>query len=96
MPGFFLTPAAQADLEAIWEYTVSTWGQAQAVGYIRDIQATCLGLGDGSRISRSADHIRKGYAKAPSGKHMLYFCRVDEKIEIIRILHQNMDVDRHL
>jgi len=96
MPGFFLTPAAQSDLDGIWDYTVSTWGQAQAIQYTRDIQTTCQGLSDGTQFSRSAGHIREGYSKAPSGEHMLYFRRNGENVEIIRILHQSMDVDRHL
>ncbi|MFQ8432040.1 type II toxin-antitoxin system RelE/ParE family toxin [Amaricoccus sp. W119] len=30
MRGFVLSPAAQADLDEIWDYTAERWGQEQA------------------------------------------------------------------
>ena len=72
MAGFLLSPAARTDLDNIWDYTIREWGEAQAERYTRDIQTACEGLASGKRISRSAENIRAGYLKAPSGSHMIY------------------------
>ena len=91
-----LSPAAQADLESIWDYTVRHWGEAQAERYTRGIQAACEALGNGTLVSRSADDIRAGYRKATVGSHVMFFRVQGDVVEIIRILHQSMDVERHL
>lgn len=96
MSSFLLSPAAQADLDGIWDYTVKRWGQDQAITYIRSIRDACQELAAGTRISRLVD-IRDGYRKAPVGSHVLFFKTTDiGQIAIIRILHQRMDVNRHL
>ncbi len=100
MTTYRMTPAAQADLGAIWDYTAQTWGAAQAESYVRAIVSTCDALVQGSRSSQSAEHIRPGYRKAASGRHMIYFkpsspVLTDDRtqgIDVIRILHQRMDV----
>lgn len=96
MMGYVLSPAAQADLETIWDYTVKHWGEAQAERYTRDIQAACEALSNGTLISRSADEIRKGYHKVAVGSHVIFYRQRSDAVEIVRILHQSMDVGRHI
>ena len=38
MAGYALSPAAQADLSEIWDYTAEHWGEAQAERYTRRIR----------------------------------------------------------
>ena len=90
------TPTAEADLDHIWAHTVKRWGEAQAVCYIRDLQATCKALAEGRQSGRSAADIRSGYRKAACGAHMLFYRLTDEALIVVRILHQRMDVERHL
>ena len=96
MGSYALSPAAQADLEDIWDYTVRRWGEAQAEDYTRNIQAACEALSEGTMISRSAGEIRAGYRKVTVGSHVMFFCMQSDVVEIIRILHQSMDIERHL
>ena len=96
MAGFALSPAAQADLEEIWDYTVRRWGEAQAERYTRDIQAACEGLSDGTLIGLSAEDIRAGYRKIGVGSHVMYYREREGTLEIVRILHRRMDVTRHI
>ena len=96
MAGYALSPAAQADLEEIWEYTARHWGTAQAERYMRDIQAACEAMSDGTVVGRSAEDIRAGYRKIVVGSHVVYFHERGGTLQIIRILHQRMDVARHI
>ena len=91
-----LSPAARADLERIWDYTVMHWGEAQAERYTRDIQAACEALSDGTLISRSAGDIRAGYRRVAVGSHVMFFRVQSDMVEIIRIAHRSMDVGRHI
>lgn len=90
-------PAAKADLDEIWTYTVERWGMAQAERYIRDLNDACRALADGTKPSKAIDDIRPGYRKAAVGKHVIFF-REDDAGDtvVIRILHERRDVDRHL
>lgn len=96
MARYTLSPAAQADLDVIWDYSFRHWGVTQAETYIRDIQRACEALARGTLVSRSVEDIRAGYRKAAVGSHVMYFQVQDDVVEIIRILHQSMDVNRHL
>ena len=96
MAGYVLTPLARADLQDIWNYTVERWSREQAERYMREIEGTVALLVSAPGLGRSCDEIRAGYFKFPAGTHMIYFRRRKAKIEIVRILHQRMDVERHL
>jgi toxin ParE1/3/4 len=91
-----LTPAASNDLDKIWSYSFETWGAKQATVYIRDIQTVLERLVHRTGISQTVN-VREGYKKARAGSHMIYFRRPNtDSILVVRILHQRMDVDRHL
>ena len=96
MSGYALTPAARADIEEIWDYTVRHWGEAQAERYTRNIRDACEALGDGTLFGRSAEDIRPGYRKAVTGSHVMFYRVRADTVEIVRILHRSMDVDRHI
>ena len=96
MPGFNLSPAARADLEHIWHYTEKHWSKAQAERYARGIQAACIALSNGTKAGWPADDIRPGYRKAAVGSHVMFSRMREDTVEIIRILHQRMDIERHM
>ena len=89
------SPAAAADLNDIWDYTVEEWGADQADRYTDDIQDICISLARGEKRGRTVD-VREGYLKHAVGKHFVFFRPTDAGIVVIRILHQSMDVGRHL
>lgn len=89
------SPAAAADLDNIWDYTAEEWGVEQADRYTDDVQSTCRGLARGEKRGRDVD-VRSGYLKHAVGKHFVFFRTTEAGIEVIRILHQSMDVGRHL
>lgn len=93
--GYDLSKKAKDDLREIWVYTEDRWGVQQADAYYRDIFKAIELLTSGERKGRNAD-VRDGYLKYPVGRHFLYFAKVDGRIRIVRVLHQSMDVERHL
>jgi toxin ParE1/3/4 len=91
-----LSPLAQADLDGIWNHTVAQWDEAQAQAYILGLDASMKLLAENPRMGRSIDDIRKGYFKFPAASHILIYRLTPDAIEFMRILHNRMDVERHL
>ncbi|GAA1653985.1 type II toxin-antitoxin system RelE/ParE family toxin [Nocardia ninae] len=97
MSRYLLSPAAQADLEKIWDYTCEQWNPGQAETYLRELQHAIERAAADPRIGHPCEEIRAGYRSLAAGSHTLYY-RVldDDTIDVVRVLHQRMDVDRHL
>ncbi len=91
-----IRPRARQDLGAIWRYTRDRRGEPQADLYLRQLDAGIQSLSDYPDIGESCDHIRAGYRKLHVNRHLVFCRRSDVQIEVIRVLHQAMDVDRHL
>ncbi|MFP6559929.1 type II toxin-antitoxin system RelE/ParE family toxin [Paraburkholderia sp. B3] len=90
-----LTPLAVADLEDIWRYTFTQWSSGQANRYHRDLVATMEALAHGDKIGRACA-VRDGYWRYAVGSHVVFYRETDRTLDVIRILHQRMDVERHL
>jgi toxin ParE1/3/4 len=91
-----LTPKARADLDAIWEYTAKHWGVEQAEAYLLSLGETMKLLANQPGLGRNIDDIREGCFKFPAASHIFIFRLQPNIVEIIRILHKSMDVERHL
>lgn len=89
------SPAAAADIGAIWDYTAETWGPDQADRYIDTIRDICFALAKGDIAGRRVE-VRDGYLKYPVGRHLIFFRQTETGTQVIRVLHQMMDTERHL
>lgn len=90
------SPAAEADLAQIWRYTAETWNTDQADQYILQIHASCSDIAKGWRQGRSLEDVRAGYLKLTVGSHLVVYRIVGETIDVVRVLHQRMDVGSRL
>ena len=96
MKPYLLSPKAEQDIEAIWDYTEANWGMSQAEVYLNSIRTALSGLCDKTFLSQSAEHIRQGYRRAIVGSHNIFFKDDKDAIIVIRILHQRMHTGRLL
>jgi toxin ParE1/3/4 len=93
--GYRLRPLAEGDLEDIWFYTLRTWSLEQAESYHAGLVATFEGLASGRKQGQPVE-VREGYFKYAVGSHFVFYRQDDAGIDVVRILHQRMDVGRHL
>lgn len=93
--GFRLTPRAEVDLEDIFAYTARRWSLIQAEDYHAGFVAAFEKLASGERSGGIAD-VSGGYLKYAVGSHLVFYRETGHDIVIVRILHQRMDVERHL
>ncbi|QJU57796.1 type II toxin-antitoxin system RelE/ParE family toxin [Sphingomonas sp. AP4-R1] len=96
MADYRLSPRAQRDLEAVFDYTAHHWGLAQAMRYTDLIEAACADLAEAPQHAQDCSHIRPGYRRRGIGQHVIYFRPTGFGIAVVRVLHQRMDVARHL
>jgi toxin ParE1/3/4 len=92
---FRLSRLAEADLLNIGIYTLHTWGEAQTVRYIDELEGCCRLLADSPASGRACDRIRPGLYRMEIGKHVIFFRREPTGILVSRILHEHMLPKRH-
>ncbi len=96
MPEIALRPKARADLDDIWDYTVEKWGYAQAEKYLRMLNQTFETLADNPELGRIYDEVHEGLRVYPSGRHLIFYFATDDGIDVVRVLHERMDIPSHL
>lgn len=92
-----ISSEALSDLEKIWIYTFQKWSKEQADRYyamlMDEIEFLCSNYYSG----KSAEYIRPDYRVAFVKSHILFYkISEDQKLEIIRILHQSVDIEKWL
>ena len=95
MVNFQLTELAKQDLRSIGRYTQTTWGREQRNTYLAKIDAAFQLLAMEPQLGKSCDDLLAGYRKYPVGKHLIFYRQSADRLEIIRILHQRMDIEAH-
>lgn len=87
---------AERDLLSIWTYTLEEWGETQADAYIESFAGKFSLLASLPGAGRSIDEVRPGYRRARHGSHLIFSRQVEDGVEIVRVLHQQMDPTLHL
>ena len=95
-PNVKLRPLAEADLADIYQYTQSRWGRTQAISYVRNLNAAFLGLINQPASGQDRSELNPGLRSLQQGSHVIFYRPVTEGIVVVRVLHQSMDVQRHL
>lgn len=88
--------AAEADLIGIWLYTFETWSEAQAERYLGALERGIRDLAKAPEGGKRRDALREGYWSKKLEHHIVFYTFTDEEVRIRRVLHEVMDVDRHL
>lgn len=85
------------DLNKIWVYTLNKWSKVQADRYYDLIIAEIEFIADNYLIGKSAEQTRKNYRVTKIKSHLIFYRKVENDIvEIVRILHQRMDIKKRL
>lgn len=87
---------AEQDLIDIWLYTFERWGEAQADAYLDELGQGIANLARTPKIGVDYSQIRPGYRRYGINRHRIYYRLTETAVEIVRVLHESMDVDAHL
>lgn len=85
---------ALQDLEKIWIYTFQKWSKEQADRYYQLLIEEMNFLTEQPYSGEVAEEIREGYRVSFVKSHIIFYKITNNEIlEIIRILHQKVDIE---
>ena len=84
------------DLIDIWLYTCTTWGEAQADMYVSALDRRIQALSRNAETGTQRDELRSGYRTVRVGRHVMFYTTSSSTVRVQRILHDQMDLGRHL
>lgn len=96
MAAYRLSAAADADMANIIEFGIPRFGVSQVRVYVSELEQHLGALASNSSIGRDASEVANGMRRFSFGSHVIFYQQDDAGILIVRILHQSMDVHRHL
>ena len=92
-----ISQQAIEDLDKIWIYTLNKWSKEQADRYYNLIIEEIEFVADNFMIGKSAEQTRKNYRVTKVKSHLIFYRKTENNIiEIIRILHERMDIPGRL
>lgn len=85
------------DLNDIWVYTLHKWSKEQADRYYDLIIGEIEFIADNYLVGKSSEQTRKNYRVTKIKSHLIFYRKVEnELVEVVRILHQGMDIKKQL
>jgi toxin ParE1/3/4 len=97
MVRYILTNKAVDDLTQIWNYTFDKWSENQADIYYHMLLENCKELACNPNLGKDFSAIIQNLLGFKAGRHIIFYRIIaDNEIEIIRILHEQMDLENRL
>lgn len=89
-------PEADADIEDIADYTLARWSRKQARSYLAGLRGDIESLAEFALRVPVHEESRLGLRRMPSGHHLIFYLVGDDGVEVVRVLHERMDVGAKL
>jgi toxin ParE1/3/4 len=94
---YFISEKANQDIEKIWLYTYENWSLEQADRYYNLILDEIEFIAENFESGKSVDYIKKGYRASFVKSHIVFYRKsINNVVEIIRVLHQKMDIENRI
>lgn len=93
---YAISKKAVSDLEEIWLYTVEKWSVDQADRYYNLIFYEIYYICKNRNAGKPMEHVRKGYRASKVKSHLIFYRIRNNTVEVIRILHEQMDIENRL
>lgn len=91
-----LAKLADRDLREIYKYSARQFGEAQAERYYDGLWRCFLFLAEHPTIGRLRTELSPPARSHHHQRHVVFYDVAEDHILIIRVLHERMDVGRHL
>ena len=84
------------DIDGIHEYTIASFGLTQAQRYLNGMHARFEDLAHQPMPGRVAGQLASNLRRYEYRSHVVFYVAEQEGVLIVRVLHQSMDVRRHV
>lgn len=92
MVRYHLSARAEADLLAIYDYTVDHFGSYQAEAYLAGLERIFGLLADFPGIGQSADHLAPGFRRFRFQSHYIFYTPDGDSVIVHAIPHTARDI----
>jgi len=93
MARYKLTHKAVDDLTQIWNYTYNKWSEKQADNYYYMLLDNFNEIAGSPDLGKNYSVVTESLLGFKAGRHLIFYRKIaDREIEIIRILHEQMDL----
>lgn len=99
MAGYSLSVKAAAGLDGIHEYTILNFGLKQAQTYLSGLHELFQTLAKNPLHGRSAGELSPGLRRLEYQSHNVFYkprATRGKSVQIVRVLHQSMDIQKHV
>ena len=96
MPRILKQSLAEQDLIEIWLYTLNEWGEYQADKYLDDLDVAIRLLAEQPLICRERTELNPPVRIHHHAHHLIVYLALEDGINVVRVLHESMDVDGHM
>ncbi|MGB0429050.1 MAG: type II toxin-antitoxin system RelE/ParE family toxin [Bacteroidia bacterium] len=96
MAKYTFSQKAIKDLNSIWNYTVETWSEKQADKYYNIIVRQIDEISKNPQLGRSYYEVEENLLGLKVQKHIIFYQIKENTIEVIRVLHAQMDLKNRL
>ncbi len=86
------TKKAIIDLNSIWEYAFNKWSERQADKYYKELILCCEKLAKNPELGKHYFGENPKIIGFHKNKHIIFYAVIGSDIEVIRILHERMDI----
>jgi toxin ParE1/3/4 len=91
------TKKAVYDLTRIWKYTLNKWSEDQADRYYLMILENCREIANNPELGNNYSGVTENLFGFKVGRHIIFYRKIeDNEVEIIRILHEQMDIENRI
>lgn len=91
-----ISPRARVEIDGIWHYTLHEHGLEAADRYIDGLDQSMELALEFPEIGLDYREVRAGYRMLPSGHHLIFYIPRDDGIDVMRVLHERMDIRSRL
>jgi len=97
MAKYKLTHKAVDDLTSIWNYTLEKWSEKQADKYYNMLIDNFNEISKNPSLGKNYSDVLKNILGFRVGRHIIFYREIQNNgIEIIRILHELMDLKNRI
>lgn len=94
---FRISKQTLEDIDRIWLYTLENWSVNQANHYYRLIYQEIEYISEDFESGKNIGKIKSGYRQAKVKSHLIIYTKGnDDVLEIVRVLHQMMNIPNRL
>ncbi len=97
MSNYIISEKALDDINNIWKYTAKKWSVEQANRYYNLLIDEIEYVANNFETARDFGYVRKFYKYSKVKSHLIFFkLNKRNEIEVIRVLHERMDIENRL